>query len=185
MISSRQDANPIVAEQKLSCCFSWSECIQCIEHNKHHWKQSGLYISIHFVLLDTSVGTRPLEPFLLRTRLIIAALLATFFLCLSSSINPIIYNFTNGEFRREFRKCSVFAVKEQELCQGGRCGCWQRFRGMGSQSGCLINASITTMHLKDHPDQTNYSSHTRGKKWISIFKKKQSANNMSSYVHRG
>lgn len=42
------------------------------------------------------MGTRPLEPFLLRTRLIIAALLATFFLCLSSSINPIIYNFTNG-----------------------------------------------------------------------------------------
>ena len=63
------------------------------------------------------MGTRPLEPFLLRTRLIIAALLATFFLCLSSSINPIIYNFTNGEFRREFRKCSVFAVKEQELSQ--------------------------------------------------------------------
>lgn len=57
------------------------------------------------MLLDTNLGTRPLEPFLLRTRLIIAALLATFFLCLSSSINPIIYNFTNGEFRREFRKC--------------------------------------------------------------------------------
>lgn len=36
------------------------------------------------------MGTRPLEPFLLRTRLIIAALLATFFLCLSSSINPIM-----------------------------------------------------------------------------------------------
>ena len=56
---------------------------------------------------------------------------------------------------------------------------------MGSQSGCLINVSTITMHLKDHPDQTDYSSQTRGKKWISIFKKKQSANNMSSYVHGG
>ena len=34
----------------------------------------------------------------------IAALLVTFLFYLSASINPIIYAFTNGEFRREFRK---------------------------------------------------------------------------------
>ena len=34
----------------------------------------------------------------------IAALLVTFLFYLSASINPIIYTFTNGEFRREFRK---------------------------------------------------------------------------------
>ena len=34
----------------------------------------------------------------------ITVLLAVFFLYLSASINLIIYDFTNGEFRREFRK---------------------------------------------------------------------------------
>ena len=34
----------------------------------------------------------------------ITVLLAVFFLYLSASVNPIIYAFTNGEFRREFRK---------------------------------------------------------------------------------
>ena len=33
-----------------------------------------------------------------------AELLATFFFYLSAVINPIIYAFTNDEFRREFRK---------------------------------------------------------------------------------
>ena len=34
----------------------------------------------------------------------IVALLVTFLFYLSASINPIIYAFTNSEFRREFRK---------------------------------------------------------------------------------
>ena len=34
----------------------------------------------------------------------ITAMLAMFFFYLSAAINPIIYAFTNGEFRREFRK---------------------------------------------------------------------------------
>ena len=34
----------------------------------------------------------------------ITVLLAAFFIYLSASVNPIIYAFTNGEFRREFRK---------------------------------------------------------------------------------
>ena len=34
----------------------------------------------------------------------IVELLVTFLFYLSASINPIIYTFTNGEFRREFRK---------------------------------------------------------------------------------
>ena len=34
----------------------------------------------------------------------IAELLVTFFRFLSASINPLIYTFTNGDFRREFRK---------------------------------------------------------------------------------
>ena len=34
----------------------------------------------------------------------ITILLAAFFLYLSASVNPIIYAFTNGKFRREFGK---------------------------------------------------------------------------------
>ena len=37
----------------------------------------------------------------------IAELLVTFFFFLSASINPFIYTFTNGDFRREFRKLLV------------------------------------------------------------------------------
>ena len=42
----------------------------------------------------------------------ITVLLAAFFIYLSASVNPIIYAFTNGEFRREFRKL-LFCRRER------------------------------------------------------------------------
>ena len=44
----------------------------------------------------------------------ITVLLAVFFLYLSASINLIIYAFTNGEFRREFRKL-LFCRRERSI----------------------------------------------------------------------
>ena len=44
----------------------------------------------------------------------ITVLLAAFFIYLSASVNPIIYAFTNGEFRREFRKL-LFCRRERSI----------------------------------------------------------------------
>ena len=56
------------------------------------------------MFLDTNVGTCPLVSLSPETSSRITAMLAMFFFYLSAAINPIIYAFTNGEFRREFRK---------------------------------------------------------------------------------
>ena len=71
---------------------------QLIERNKH---QSGTVVRGHrlFVLLDTNVGTYTLVSIFLWN----LALLATFLYYFSASINPFIYTFTNGAFRKQFQ----------------------------------------------------------------------------------
>ena len=54
----------------------------------------------------------------------IAAMLAMFCFFLSASVNPFIYAFTNGEFRREFRKllsryCRKARIADNEVNEGG------------------------------------------------------------------